>query len=75
MTKFKVGEKYSMFSPCQYSCTWEYEVVKRTEKSVFLKATDDTYKDKVCRLKTDANGEYCYPLGRYSMCPVPRAGR
>lgn len=33
MTKFKVGEKYSMFSP------------------------------------------YCYPLGRYSMCPVLRAGR
>ena len=52
MTKFKVGEKYSMFSPCQYSCTWEYEVVKRTAKS-----------------------EYCYPLGRYSMCPVLRAGR
>ena len=33
MTKFKVGEIYSMFSPCQYSCTWEDEVVKRPKRA------------------------------------------
>ena len=58
MTKFKVGEKYSMFSPCQYSCTWEYEVTKRTEKTVFLRATENNLKDKIWRLKTAADGEY-----------------
>lgn len=75
MKKFEIGKKYSMVSPCQYSCTWEYKVVSRTEKMITLEATESNHSNKKCRLKIENGEEYCYPLGRYSMCPVLRAGR
>ena len=36
ITKFEVGQRYEMRSPCNYDCVWEYTVTKRTEKSVWL---------------------------------------
>ena len=73
MNKFIVGNHYYMSSPCQYTCVWKYTVAKRTDKTVLLADDDDGIKR--CKIMKDNDGEYCYPLGRYSMCPVLRAGR
>lgn len=68
MTKFEVNQKYIMHSPCQYSCTWVYKVIKRTEKTVTLEDEDGRIKN--CRIRTDSKEELCSPLGRYSMAPT-----
>ena len=67
MTRFEINKKYSMRSPCQYSCVWVYKVIKRTDKTITLEGEDG--KIKVCRIKSDASEEYCKPLGSYSMSP------
>ena len=83
MKKFQVGKRYWMFSPCDQSCTWEYEVIKRTEKMITLKPIEPEWmreenREKVRRVKilTDnSDEEWARPLGSYSMCPILRAGR
>lgn len=69
---FEIGKIYSMFSPCDQNCTWVYEVIARTAKTVTLKQ-DDGEKVTKCRISEDNNGEYVKPLGRYSMSPTLRA--
>lgn len=71
MNKFIVGNHYAMFYPCQHSCVWKCTVVKRTDKTILLANDDDRIKR--CKIMKDNVGEYCYPIGRFSMCPVLRA--
>lgn len=82
MKKFEVGKRYFMFSPCDQSCTWEYEVVKRTDKTITLKPTDEDNlrpenRSRIRRVKvhSELGEEWAKPLGSYSMCPMLRAGR
>ena len=83
MKRFEVGKKYYMFSPCDQSCTWEYEVIKRTEKMITLKPIEPEWmreenREKVRRVKVltdNSDEEWARPLGSYSMCPILRAGR
>lgn len=79
MKKFEVGKRYSMFSPCDMNCTWEYEVIKRTAKMITLKPIEDARllpenREKIRRVKilTDCgcDEECARPLGRYSMSPL-----
>lgn len=69
-TKFEVGKQYYMNSPCDQSCIWEYEVVKRTEKSIWLKPVDEEGKIKRCKVTYQWGEEWAKPLGSYSMCPM-----
>jgi hypothetical protein len=39
MQRFEVGKTYSCRSACDYECVWNYEVVKRTDKSITIKKT------------------------------------
>ena len=83
MKRFEVGKRYWAFSPCDMSCTWEYEVIKRTEKMITLKPIEPEWmreenREKVRRVKVltdNSDEEWARPLGSYSMCPILRAGR
>lgn len=79
MKRFEVGKRYEMFSPCDMSCTWYYEVIARTAKTMTLKPieSDGSGKVKKVRILEDTynDEEWARPLGRYSMCPVLRACR
>lgn len=70
MNKFEIGKKYKhgWIGDADLFTVWE--VVKRTEKTVTVKENDTV---KTCRIKEDNNGEFIFPLGVYSMCPVLRA--
>ena len=72
MNNFIVGNNYYMFSPCQHSYVRKYSVVGRTDKTILL-ADDDGNRIKRFKIMKDNDGEYCYPIGRFSMCPVLRA--
>lgn len=83
MKKFLVGHIYTMFSVCDHECTWEYEVIKRTDKTITLKPVEYNIrpenKSKIKRVKIhvdpDNEEEYVRPLGSYSMNPILRASR
>jgi hypothetical protein len=83
MKRFEVGKRYWAFSPCDQSCTWEYEVIKRTDKMITLLPIEDDRipaesRERIKRVKIltdDAEEEWARPLGKYSMCPMLRAGR
>ena len=70
MKRFEVGKRYSAFSPCDMNCTWEFEVIKRTEKMITISPTEKVRRVKVHQ---DDREEWATPLGSYSMCPVLRA--
>lgn len=73
MKRFEVGKRYSAFSPCDMNCTWEFEVVKRTEKMITISPTDNLEMFRRVKVHQDDRGEWATPLGSYSMCPVLRA--
>ena len=73
MNQFKPGKTYFCRSICDYECVWTYKVTKRTNKTIYV-IQDGTGPEKALRVKTDASGEYTYPLGRYSMAPILDAG-
>jgi len=68
MVKFEIGKEYMMRSPCDYDCKWTFAIVKRTEKSVWLKnKKGETFSRKI---KVFMGSETCLPLGAGSMSPV-----
>jgi len=73
MMKFEVGKKYDCSSICDGDCVFEFEVIKRTEKTVTIK--DSFGKEKRCKIYTENDEEYIYPLGKYSMCPTLRSSK
>ena len=74
MTKFEVGKKYYMTSACDHNCTWVYEVVRRTAKTVIL-AGADMGKPSRFRISEYGGRECVKPFGTYSMSPVLGADR
>jgi len=73
MKKFEVDKVYLMVSPCDTNAIWKYQVIKKTEKTVTLRSLID---DEITRKKIHkTDTELCFPLGRYSMCPVLKATR
>jgi hypothetical protein len=65
--KFQIGQEISARSACDYDCVFRFTVVKRTAKTVTVKYHNELKTIKV-RVWSDG-GEYCYPLGTYSMAP------
>lgn len=80
--RFEVGQTYYGRFISNHSNVFVYRVVRRTEKSVWVqqlnrgtlepwgeverKALSTSYMDE---------HEQCYPMGRYSMCPILGADR
>lgn len=71
MTTFEIGKIYSMHSPCDWDCTWSYEVIKRTASTVTLRSDRGEVKTfRICRKASEWNqAETVHPLGKYSMSP------
>ena len=69
MKRFIVGKEYKCNSSCNHNCWWYFKIEKRTEKSVWIKDSDE---NKVVRKKIDVyqNEETIYPLGKYSLAPI-----
>lgn len=70
MKRFEVGNSYSVRSICDYDCIYSFEVVKRTNKTVWLRDSSGQIKSRRVRLDHYDNAECCDPHGRYSMSPV-----
>lgn len=68
--KFEVGKKYVCSSVVNSNSRYEFEVIKRTEKTITIKNDDG----EVIRRKVNTNQqgtiELIYPSGKYSMCLV-----
>jgi len=81
-TKFVVGQTYTATSICDSDCVWKFEIVRRTEKSVWVRGVDMNDRNAVERRKIDhdctwdAFGEENHveetfnPFGTHSMNPV-----
>ena len=74
--KFVVGQQYSTRSICNHDCIMTWEIVKRTEKSVWVRSVyngkpeGEVSRKSISTRYDDADCELIYPAGRYSMCPV-----
>ena len=71
--KFEVGKKYFCRSIADTDCVFEFEVVKRTEKTVTIK--DFMGKTKRKKINMENGIEYIYPLGQFSMAPTLRSNK
>ena len=65
-TKFEAGQELAVRSLGDWDCIIRFTVVSRTAKFVTLNYYGEA---KRVGIKTGAEGEYCYPLGSYSMAP------
>lgn len=75
--QFKVGETYSATAACDSDCHFKFTVIRRTEKSLWLKDLSGIKKE-VYRVKIqnfDNAAEVCSPLGNYAMAPLLKANR
>lgn len=76
MTKFEVGQTYSMRSVCMQDCVWTYTVTARTAQTITI---SDGKKSKRCRISKSSseyrNAESVFPLGQYSMAPILTADK
>lgn len=71
MTKFEIGKKYSMSSPCDHNCIWTYTVIARTAQTITLSDGEKTKKCRINKMYSEYNkAETVFPLGQYSMCPI-----
>lgn len=77
MKKFEVGKSYFGRFASDYDSVFTYKVVRRTDKTVWLKCEFETNL-RQCRVQRGWNGEYefVYPMGSgYSMAPMLSADR
>ena len=74
MKRFEEGKEYSCNSVCDHNCMWTFEVIRRTEKTVWLKETK-TGENHRRRIEPSHmnESEMCSPFGNYSMSPILRA--
>lgn len=72
MKRFEIGAVYGARSICDSDCIFQFTVMKRTDKSVWLKDSGGRVKQRRVRPYQygDEAAECCDPHGRYSMSPV-----
>lgn len=70
---FIVGQRYRMTSVGDSNCHWEYNVSRRTAKTVWLR--NDVGEVTQCRVSVWRDEEMCFPLGKYSMAPILGAAK
>lgn len=71
MKKLEINQNLSCHSACDYNTIFTGKVISRTEKTATIAV--ECFGIKRVKIFKDENGEYVYPLGRYSMCPIFRA--
>lgn len=69
--KFKAGKTYSCRSICDHDCIFEFKVVRRSAKSIWI---TNSMLEGVCRRSISIydNQEIVHPYGKYSMSPTIR---
>lgn len=72
MAKFEVGKTYEARSICDYDCIFKFEILRRTEKSVWVRVHGDIERRAI---KVQEGVEQFSPFGNYSMSPVVRAAK
>ena len=76
-SSFLVGESYATPSVCDHNCIFEFKVLRRTAKSVWVCPVRNgkLFEDEVVRRAVVmwGNVESIWPQGRYSMAPILRA--
>jgi hypothetical protein len=79
MNRFEAGKVYWTRSACDHECIFSWKVIRRTEKSVWLREEGKHFRNVGIRrrqIKDFRDGvETCFPDGTYSMCPVISADR
>lgn len=75
IAKFEINKTYKTNSVCDSECIFKFKVLKRTEKSVWIIDAKESNPITI-RKKIDIfdNTESIFPLGKYSMAPILRAG-
>lgn len=73
MTKFKPGKSYTSRSVCDSDCMFSITVIKRTARTIAISSRNEDVKR--CKIHNDADGEFVFAFGRYSMAPIFRASR
>lgn len=69
MKKFEIGKYCSMKSACDHNCTWTYQVVARTAKTITISDGGKTIKCIVSKDSEYFGVETIFPLGKYSIAP------
>ena len=70
MKKFETGKEYSTPSICDYNCLFSFIILKRTEKSVWIRVYGNLTRRQI---EIYDNTETFYPFGKYSMAPIIKA--
>ena len=70
--KFKAGNNYGARSTGDYDCVFEYSVIKRTDKSLWLQVQGEL---KRLKIHCSDGVEHVFPLGHYAFCPCLRADK
>jgi hypothetical protein len=68
MTKtFQIGLTYTDTAACDHGVVYSFTVVSRTEKSIVVEHRGEKTRRSV---KMDNGVEFCFPMGKFSLCPV-----
>jgi len=76
MKRFKIGQTYQTRFICDSNTQINCEVTHRTAKRVTFELVGGSGGIQVphtVKIHTDDEGEFFFPLGRYSMAPIIRA--
>ncbi len=73
MKKFSVGQKLTARSVCNHDCIYSGVVIKRTPKFVTIEIKG--YGERRVKVHVYDDYEMVFPLGRYSMAPIFKAGK
>ncbi len=75
MIRFEAGKEYRERSASDYTCILSFNVVRRTDKNVWI--SDRAFHKTTIRRRIHVSDgvEYIWPLGKYSMAPILRANR
>jgi hypothetical protein len=74
MTNFETGATYKMRFITDADATNAIKIIKRTAKTVTIIDLHNG-SEKRCKINNNADGEFIFPLGQYSMAPVLRASK
>lgn len=64
---FTIGKTYEARSLCNYDTVFTAKVIKKTAKTVTI--INDVKGEKRCKVYENKDGQFFFPLGRYSMAP------
>lgn len=70
IARFVVGKEYTCRSACNYDSIFRFTILKRTKSTITIEYHGREVSRKV---RMSEEGEWCFPMGQFSMAPVIRA--